>query len=314
MKQTVTQQAHHDPYAEAADPPLFYARLDIEKRLGFPAGRFTQAGPVLPALMAIAGTIAFYAALTPLGDIWLVQTFTERGYVPYFIVALSLYALCVLLIKASKIRLQKRAAQFHILPDDPDFVLTVDSADRAIERLHDVTDDPSRFMLLNRIHMALYNLRNLGRISDVDQVLRSQADVDEAGSESSYTVPRGLIWGIPVLGFIGTVIGLSKAIGSFGSVLETTTEMEALRPALQNVTGGLAVAFETTLQALVAAFILQMVLTMVRRSEEQMLDHFMEYCQRRLVHRLRLEPANASPANGHTQPADRAADGPRADP
>jgi biopolymer transport protein ExbB/TolQ len=119
-------------------------------------------------------------------------------------------------------------------------------------------------------------------------VLRSQAEADEAAIESSYTIVRGLIWAIPVLGFIGTVIGLSQAIGAFGSVLATTAEINALKPALQSVTAGLATAFETTLHALVAALGVQMILVMLKRTEEQMLDDFMEYCQRRIVNRLRL--------------------------
>ena len=38
--------------------------------------------------------------------------------------------------------------------------------------------------------------------------------------ETSYSVINAFVWAIPVLGFIGTVLGLSQAIGQFGGVLQ----------------------------------------------------------------------------------------------
>jgi len=128
----------------------------------------------------------------------------------------------------------------------------------------------------------------MGQIGDVDDVLKSHANYDENVMESSYTLIKGLIWAIPVLGFIGTVQGLSTAIGGFGKVLSSGADTSELTPALQGVTGGLATAFETTYVALIAALIIQLILTAVRKHEEEMLDSFQEYCQRHIVGRLRL--------------------------
>ena len=274
---------------DAKDRPLFFARMDVERRLGFPAGRFTQPGPVLPLILAGVITVAFYGALVPLGDAWINRSFTERGYVPYFIVFFAAWAFAILFIKTRKVALQRKALIVGVAPDDSDFFITPTTAADLIERLHALADDPAHFMLLNRVHVGVSNLHHRGQIADVDQVLRSQAEADEDVVESSYTVVRGLTWAIPVLGFIGTVLGLSAAIGSFGAVLSSESGMTELKPALQSVTAGLATAFETTLQALVAALVLQMFMTMIKRSEEQMLDEFREYCQRRIVQRLRIE-------------------------
>ena len=270
-------------------PKLSFNRLDIEKRFGFPAGRFTQAGAVLSILCAALLSVAFYAGLIPLEGSWIAQTFKERGYVPYLIVFFFFWSLMILLVKSRKIKVQRRAIGVDVVPSDPEFVLRSATVDPVIERLHEVTDDPSHFLLFNRILIAASTLKNMGRVTDIADVLRGQAEIDEAVVESSYTVVRGLIWAIPVLGFIGTVMGLSDAIGSFGAVLADTSEIDALKPALQKVTGGLATAFETTLQALIAALILHMCLTLLKRSEEQMLDGFTDYCQNHIVRRLRAD-------------------------
>jgi biopolymer transport protein ExbB/TolQ len=106
--------------------------------------------------------------------------------------------------------------------------------------------------------------------------------------ETSYAMVQGFVWAIPVLGFIGTVLGLSEAIGTFGSVLDASDDLSQISSSLKGVTGGLATAFETTLLALVAALIIQLVMTALKKSEEEFLDATVEYCIRNVVGRLRL--------------------------
>jgi len=269
---------------------LSWTARDIEQRIGVRGGRFTGTNGIFTFLLAIFLTIAFYALLLPFRDRYFAQMFTERGVVQYVTVFFSFWALVMILIKTQKIRLQRQALAVALVPSDPDFVLSVATAEDVVRRLHAACDDPRHFLLFNRIDVGLANLKNMGRISDLDEVLGSQADKDEDVMESSYSLIRGLIWAIPVLGFIGTVQGLSQAVGNFGSVLSSSTEVSSLKPALQGVTAGLAVAFETTFIALVAALSIQMLLTLVKRSEEQLLDDCKEYCQRKIIGRLRIMP------------------------
>jgi biopolymer transport protein ExbB/TolQ len=133
-------------------------------------------------------------------------------------------------------------------------------------------------------------LRNLGQVTDVDEILRSQAEQDESTMQTSYSLLQAFIWAIPVLGFIGTVLGLSEAIGAFGEVLGGASDVSQLASALRGVTAGLSTAFETTLQALVAALFIQLILTLLRKSEEEFLDSCAEYCTRNVVGKLRVMP------------------------
>jgi hypothetical protein len=94
-----------------------------------------------------------------------------------------------------------------------------------------------------------------------------------------------------VLGFIGTVLGLSDAIGGFGDVLQkTSSDMSAVKQELQKTTAGLAMAFVTTLQALVAAMGIQIWMTFEKKGELEFLDECSAYCLRNVVNRLRLMP------------------------
>jgi biopolymer transport protein ExbB/TolQ len=154
--------------------------------------------------------------------------------------------------------------------------------------MYESTQEPRDYILFNRTLMALTSIRNFGRLGDLEDLLQAQADNDESISDSGYTIIRGLVWAIPVLGFIGTVIGLSAAIGSFGDVIASAGDLDEIKNKLGDVTQGLSIAFVTTLEALVAALAVQLTLISIQRQEEQLLDDTREYCQRELVSRVRI--------------------------
>ena len=97
-----------------------------------------------------------------------------------------------------------------------------------------------------------------------------------------------MIWAIPVIGFIGTVLGLSQAVGGFGQVIARGADLDALKTALGGVTGGLATAFETTLIALVAALAVQLLMTLEMQKEEDFLDDCAGYCHDNLTSHLKM--------------------------
>ncbi len=272
---------------------LSWVRQDWEHRLGFSGGRFTQVNSVLSFLIGAVLSIAFFGLLALAPDQHWKLMFTDRGLVPYAIVFFTNWSLAILFLKWLKLRLQRRALQFLVVPVEADFVLSPSTVEQVTEKIYQVVEDPKNFVLFNRILVALSNLRNIGRVGDVDEILRSQAEQDASRVENSYALVSGFVWAIPVLGFIGTVLGLSVAIGGFSHVLQSSQEMSQIKTALQGVTGGLATAFETTLQGLVAALAIQLLLTFLRKNEEEFLDACAEYCTAHVVNRLRVTPFDA---------------------
>jgi biopolymer transport protein ExbB/TolQ len=269
-------------------PPLDWARRDIEQRVGFAGGRFTRANNVFTCILGALLSVCFYAVLIAFRDSVVAKMFLERGPTPYAIVFLSGWSLAILFVKSRKLALQRQALRHHVMPEDPAYVLSAATVDPVLSRVYATVDDPRNFILFNRIVVALSNLRNLGRVTDVDEILRSQATQDESAVETSYALVQGFVWAIPVLGFIGTVLGLSEAIGQFSGVLGAGTDVEQITGALKGVTGGLATAFETTLEALVAALVIQLLITTLKKAEEEFLDEAMDYGLRYVVGRLRI--------------------------
>ncbi|MDR1494250.1 MAG: MotA/TolQ/ExbB proton channel family protein [Planctomycetaceae bacterium] len=270
------------------DYKLFWHKSDIEQRFGFRGARFTNVNPRFGFLVAFILTSCFFAALFLLPENYVGDICTKRGIAPYPTVFFGVWTLVILSVKWLKLREQKKALKISVLPGIHDFVISRNTADSVLQVIHSIAPEPHAYLLYHRIISTLSNLKNLGRVSDVDDILRSHAERDENSLETSYTLVNGFLWAIPVFGFVGTVIGLSQAIGSFGSVLTSTSELEAIAESLRHVTAGLMTAFDTTLLALVVALFLYLSATALRKSEEEFLDDCAEYCNRHIVQHLRM--------------------------
>lgn len=289
---------------------LDWAREDPENKLGmFRAGQFTTVNNGLALSVALILAGLFFAleffALKPLVKqaAWLstmVDPMTRTQNLPVVIPIVIFFFWCVvtLFVKGRKIRFQERALELSTVPQQADFVLNEASAQTVLQRLHTLVDSTRHFILLNRIDRALSNLRNVGGVSDVSSILQSQAENDENQVASSYVKLQGFVWAIPVLGFIGTVMGLSKAIGEFAGTVKGSGDIEEIKSSLTDVTGGLSTAFETTLIALVAALLIQLYITRMQTRENKLLDDCNDYCHSHVTTKLRVLHQNAPLAEG----------------
>ena len=279
------------PTTTVTTQPKLDARTgDIECMVGFPSGRYTVASAPLWLGVAAVMTILvalFLVIVAPDGYLLLMM---NRCWTNWAVVFFSWWCLGILLAKWIKTSIQLRALRaVDIVPRRGDFILSPGTSGDVLRRIKAVAERPKDFLLFRRIDMALSNLGNIGEVRDVGAVLESQADSDGSSVDSSYTVIRSLIWTIPILGFIGTVVGLSQAIGSFTDVLtQTGSDAGTIKSKLGPVVGGLATAFETTLVALIAAVIIQLLSTWVYKREEALLDGITDFTTENVLSRLKL--------------------------
>jgi biopolymer transport protein ExbB/TolQ len=274
---------------------LSWTQDDIENRFGFKGGRYTSVNHGFALLIGAALAGGLYGLMVfvfiHLPVVSKIAVMFMRPTNQFAVIPATLFffgGIAILFLKGKKTQFQERALKLAAVPAEPEFVLTEATAATVLTRIHALVDQPRHFVLLNRIDRALSNFRNIGQVNDVSSILRAQAENDEDQVASSYTVLNGLVWGIPVLGFIGTVLGLSLAIGRFTNTLQAAGDIALIRASLQGVTGGLATAFETTLIALSFTLILQMGITFQQKREMAFLDECNDYCHSHIVSKLRL--------------------------
>ena len=300
---TITQQS---PPSDAVS--LSWSEEDIENRIGlFKGGRYTSPNKLLGFGLAVLTTAAFFAGIvyvfsnTPWLERFSLAFVRPRNlYTTIPATLLFFWAIMMLNVKLRKLRFQERALDLAALPQQPDFVLNEASAKAVLERVHRLVDHPRHFILLNRIERALSNLHNLGGVGEVSTILKDQAEMDENQIASSYTFVNGLVWCVPVLGFIGTVSGLSAGISNFAKTLQAAGDLEAIKAGLQGVTSGLATGFETTLVALVFALLIQLYIHYLQQKEMEFMDRCNDYCQSYVISKLRLanRPRRAADEEG----------------
>ena len=97
--------------------------------------------------------------------------------------------------------------------------------------------------------------------------------------EAFYTLPRYINWAIPILGFIGTVLGISLAAEGLGELLASGEAdfSQSLGQALDP----LGIAFDTTLVALSLSVVFALCQTLLYRWEERQLLKLTEELKRR---------------------------------
>ncbi len=312
------------------EPELSWSTQDIEQKIGFSGGRYTDTNAFFTFLVGLIMATLFFLVLEFLiGDsgtaaewnennkemVSVVQEdgstiqeeqvkpipvhkafadkFINRGIGGYLmgagITLLFFWAVTILFIKGRKVSFQRKILALNLIPQDPNFFLNNATARDALLRIRGQVDDPKHFLLLNRIDVALSNLQNIGEISEVASLTNAQASIDEDQVSASYSLINGFNWAIPVLGFIGTVLGLGAAIGEFGVTIQLADDVDKLKNSLTDVTGGLSTAFDTTLLGLVASIVVQMLMTFRKRQEFLLLDECNEYCQTYVLAKLKLE-------------------------
>jgi biopolymer transport protein ExbB/TolQ len=277
---------------EVANERLSVRKGDPEALFGLVPSGGTSVRTAFTGVLGLIVTVAFYVTLSMTPENWFRSMMMDRGPTQHAAVLLGFWSAVILLFKRQKLAIQRRALARPVVPENQQFVLTRGTAPDILTTIHAIADFPDQFLVFRRILIALSSLKNLGQIGDVDEVLQSMAERDESASATSFGMLAGFLWAIPVLGFIGTVLGLALAIGNFSALLNDQTEVSGIVGSLREVTGGLSTAFETTLVALVIALFLQLWITVQRKAEEEFLDHCQDYCLRQIVSRMRADDSS----------------------
>lgn len=137
----------------------------------------------------------------------------------------------------------------------------------------DVTD----YIIFDLIRKTLYHLESVQQKEEINNILSYHAQLSHSKIEESFTMLKVFYWAIPILGFIGTVLGIGVAIGAFSTFIASGSDSVGLKNSLVEVSKGLSVAFDSTLIALAFAVILLPIGTFVENLFINLITQSEEY-------------------------------------
>lgn len=195
----------------------------------------------------------------------------------YATAALFFLGIAILGLKALRIVSEKSALSAGWLDGLTLSSATVHEALRAgiEQRLCSLSTRQKRTHLARRIADVCAHLRGRQTTENLEEHLKYLAEVASERLHASYALVRTITWAVPILGFLGTVIGITIAIANV-----TPAQLET---SLGEVTGGLAVAFDTTALALALSLVLVFAAFVVERAEQNVLADVEDFGIKRLV-------------------------------
>ncbi len=161
------------------------------------------------------------------------------------------------------------------LPEDEETVLQAQDMGAIRRRVAKDFDGEDGF-LPSLIDISILQFQASRSVDQVVSVLNSSLELIAHRVDLRYSLIRYLAWVIPTLGFIGTVVGIAGALQ-----FVNPEKMD-----LAAVTGSLAVAFNTTIVALVQSAILVLGIHSTQKMEERSVNLAGNYCLRNLVNRI----------------------------
>lgn len=172
----------------------------------------------------------------------------------------------------------------RLLPEDRETMLRAKDLGQFYERARPLGETPNCFLqrLISRIILQFQSSRS---VDQANNLLNSSLELLQHEIDLRYNMMRYMVWLIPTLGFIGTVVGIALALGEAGN-MPNMEEADALGGWMKSLTGSLALAFNTTLLALLLSAVLVFLMHLAQGREETALNQAGQYCLDNLINRL----------------------------
>jgi len=188
------------------------------------------------------------------------------------------------IMRFSRANSEIRQLNARLLPDD----------DASILRSKDLIPIYRRIKKSNRhqdhrlqriILRAIQQFQISQSVNQSNSLVNSSLEMMQHEIDLKYNMLRYLVWLIPTLGFIGTVIGIAMAL-SAANDMPSLDDSEAVKLWFGAMTNKLGLAFNTTFLALVMAAILVFLQHIAQGREESGLNGIGQYVMDHLINRL----------------------------
>ncbi|QGJ68871.1 Hypothetical protein PBC10988_5350 [Planctomycetales bacterium 10988] len=219
----------------------------------------------------------------------IVVQYTTGHPIEYVTMAMFFIALVVLLTKLLAARKQSKYTQQISLSEVPPGGQLITQTGSLLDELEKGNKAQKSSWYGKRLRAGLEFVKQQRSAEKLPDELRRLAEADLDQQYASYGLLRVIIWAIPILGFLGTVMGITLAIAH----LEVGTG--GIEEALKPLTEGLATAFDTTALALALSLVLMFAQYLVDQFEMKIFESIEEHAHDELTDRFEFVARDEDP-------------------
>lgn len=183
-------------------------------------------------------------------------------------------------VRFNQAKLEMEQMSKRYLPEDDEVMLRARDLGAFYQKVRPRAEERP-FFLQRLIARCILQFQGSRSVNQANSLLNSSLELFQHELELKYAMLRYLVWLIPTLGFIGTVVGIAFALDYAANVDDPQDPT-----LLAEITGRLGVAFYTTLLALVQSALLVFALHIAQGREEMALNQSGQYCLDNLINRL----------------------------
>ncbi len=187
----------------------------------------------------------------------------------HLVTGMFFVGLAALAMKALEVLSQIMATEQVDLEEPPEGGQPIEDCSRLLDYLQTLSSRVRRSYFGRRLSDAIEFVDRKQSAEGLDDELKYLADLDVARQQESFSLVRILIWATPMMGFLGTVIGITMALEEFG---RQDFENDNLSGAMEVLLSGLYVAFDTTALALSLSVVMMFIQFLIDRFETQLLE------------------------------------------
>lgn len=254
-------------------------------------------GDIQSLIWGLLFTVVFFYFLVPNFPATFAEKFVARGWMPIVASFFFFWAVAILIEKAWLLIIRKSHQKYQLNLDIQRQMEMEEVIQNGLENVRTTSRALKDFIIGERLKKALVHFSVSKDLKEVSDILREESETDFVEMESSYALIRVFLWTIPILGFIGTVIGVGDAVSGFSFFLSQAQEIEQIKDFLGEVTTGLSAAFDSTFVALVLSVVLIMLMFFVEKREKNQLQTVERYCYTIIVEQLADQSVSPSDDN-----------------
>lgn len=172
---------------------------------------------------------------------------------------------------------EKKALSQHLLPEKENWILDAEDTNKIKLDIQQI-EHTQKFLLTDLIIKACTKYRLSKSSAEVISLVDAQIRIYNEKYESEQSFISYAAWAVPSVGFIGTVLGIAASL--------SYTNEASTPEGLEKVTNMLAVAFDTTLVALVLSIILMWGIHYLRKQQDALFADLNSYIIENLINRF----------------------------